>query len=254
MGINTRVQFYYSSAITKDNNNLDFNEGLGEINAQVSVGAKSPEQLAAAVQRALNDNSDNDYVVDFDRVTGFVTISSSVTFDLLAASGTSGFSILPTLGFTVDQTGSNSYTGTSPIMQIYRPQFLLQGWVAPEDNVEGVQPSVQESAQGEIEVVTFGQRSFMEFNLRFINDYDRNPTSIIEVNTNAVAEARAFLNFCITKSPIEIMRDRDNPDVFETILLERTRGNRDGVGFNLSEISRLQGWYETGTLVFRKIS
>jgi hypothetical protein len=254
MGISTRVKFYYINPITKDNNNLDFNEGAGEINAQVAVGAKSPEQLALAVQRALNDNSENDYTVDFDRTTGFITISSSIVFDLLAASGTSGFSILPTLGFTTDQTGLNSYTGTTPIQETYIPQFLLQDFLAPEDNIQGIQPSVQESAQGEIEVITFGNRSFFEFNIRFINDLDRNPTSIIEVNTNAIQETRDFLNFCITKSPLEIMRDRDNPAIFETIQLESNRSSRDGVGFRLQEIRGLQNWYETGLLIFRKIS
>lgn len=254
MGITTKPQFYYIDPITKDNNNLDFDEGLGEINASVTVGAKSPEQLALATQRALNANSDNEYTVDYDRVTRLITISSSSNFDLLAATGTSGFSILPTLGFLTDQTGSNSYTGTETVGNVYRPQFLLQDFVAPENNVEGVEPSVQESAQGEIEVITFGNRSFFEFNIRFINNFDRDPTSPVEVDLQGIENARTFLNFCITKSPLEIMRDRNDPDTFETILLERTRGNRSGVGFELTEIRGLQEWFETGLLVFRKIS
>jgi hypothetical protein len=202
----------------------------------------------------MNAQGSQDYTVSFDRDTRLVTISASSNFDLLATTGTSGFSILSALGFLTDKTGSNSYTSDLAIGNTYTPQFLLQDWVAPENNKEGIEPSVQESANGEIEVLTFGDRSFFEFNIRFINDFDRAPNSLIETDINAIQNARNFLDFCTNRSPLELMRDRDDRNTFETIRLERTRSDRSGVGFDLREMRGLQGWYETGTLVFRKIS
>jgi hypothetical protein len=251
MGIKTRPVFYYISPILKSNKNLDFDEGSGELNAAVTIGAKSIEQLMTDVQKAMNEKGSQEYTVSFDRDLRFVTISASGNFDLLATTGTSGFSILSSLGFVSDKTGANSYTSDLAIGNVYQPQFLLQDWKAPEDNKESIQPSVQESANGEIEVFTFGSRSFFEFNIRFINDFDRPKGSYVETNTNAISEARAFMNFITTRSPLEIMRDRDDKDDFETIRLERTRSSRDGVGFELREMRGLQDWFETGTLVFR---
>lgn len=253
MGIKTRPIFYYISAITKDNKNLDFDEGSGELNASVTIGAKSVEQLMLAVQKAMNAKGNQEYTVSFDRDLRFVTISAASNFDLLATTGTSGFSILSTLGFLTDKTGSNSYTSDLPIANTYTPQFLLQDWVAPENNKEGIEPSVQESANGELEVLTFGDRSFFEFNIRFINEFQHAPNSVIETDTNAIQNARNFLDFCTSRSPLELMRDRSDRNSFETIRLERTRSDRSGVGFDLREMRGLQDWFETGTLVFRKL-
>lgn len=253
MGITTRPTFYYISPIRKNNKNLDFDEGSGELNASITIGAKSIEQLIVAVQKAMNEKGSQEYTVSFDRDLRLVTISATSNFDLLATTGTQGFSVLSSLGFTSNKTGNNSYTSDLAIGNVYTPQFLLQDFKAPEDNKEGIEPSVQESASGEIEVITFGSRSFFEFNIRFINDYDRAPNSPVEVDTNAVQNARNFLDFCTTRSPLEIMRDRNDKDDYETIRLERTRSDRSGVGYELTEINGLQGWFDTGTLVFRKI-
>jgi hypothetical protein len=251
MGINTRSSFYYIQEVTKDNNVANFNEGSGEIVANVPVGGRSIEQLMVLVQRTLTNAGSNTYIVDFDRITRLVTISADANFSLLPSS--SGFSIFTFLGFESDQTGSDSYTATIPIGVEYVPQFRLQEFVAPEDNVENVSAKVNEAADGAVEVFSFGLRRFFEFNIKYINDYDRGKNQPIETNLNGVQETRDFLNFCIKKQPLEIMRDRDDKNSFETILLESTSGSRDGTGFKLREIRGTQGWYDTRKLKFRVV-
>jgi len=255
--VQTKSQFYYVEDINETNFRLDFDDGLGEVTAEVDVGSYSPEELMVALNTALNLAGDQEYTVSFDRVTRLVTISASGNFDLLISTGGSaGTSIYGVLGFTgADLTGSNSYTADSEMVTVYRPQFYLQEYTAFEDNVESVSASINESASGKIEVISFGQRQFSEFNIKFITDLERSKSNILDNNQNAVQEARDFLNFIIKKGNLEFMLDRDNPNDFDTVLLESTKASRSGTGFLLKELTNLSlsGYFETGRLKFRKV-
>lgn len=257
MTIRTKSIFYWIDNVTDENYRLDFNEGVGELTAAVDFGAYSIEQLMNKVASALNDEGDNDYSASFDRTTRLVTISADNNFDLLVNSGTGGVSIFELLGFTgSDRTGDDSYTGNNKIGYYYRPQFFLQDFIDHEDYQESVQAVVNEAASGVIETVSFGSRQFFEMNITLINSNpDISKDSIVEGNSAGVEEARVFLRFCIKKGPLEFMPDRDALASFDTVLLESTPGNKDGVGYKLKElVSRgLAGYFETGRLKFRKV-
>lgn len=254
MAILTRPVFYTVEPIGLDNFTLEFDEGIGELIAELNPGSYAIEELMIEVARAMNDIGTLTYTVDFDRVTRLVTISSTAAFDLLISSGSTGTDVFTLLGFTgADLTGLTTYDGDSLMGTEYLPQFPLQRFKGFEDNKRGVQASINESASGIVEVITFGTRSFMEFNIRYITNLEMLPGHPIINDPTAVQKVRAFLDFCITKGRLEFMKDETDRDTFDTILLESTRVDRQGVGYQLKEMNRLIGYFETDRLRFRKI-
>ena len=257
MTIQTKSMFYYVDPVDLTNLNLDLDDNAVEVTAEVDVGSYAPTELMTAVQEAMNLVGIQEYTVSFDRTTRLVTISAAGNFDLLFGSGSNAStSIASLLGFpAVDQTGTNSYTGTTAIGTAYRPQFPLQDYVDFEDFQNNVGASVNESGSGKVEVVTFGLIEFAQFNIRYITNRSRPKDNILENNSSAVEEARDFLRFIITKSNLEFMKDRDTPSTFFTVLLESTRLSRDGVGYRLRELTNqnLDGYFDTGRLLFRKV-
>lgn len=256
--INTRSSFYYiEESIDTINLWLDFDEGSGEISAQVDPGSYTPTDLASAVEDALNDSLGvNTYTVTFNRTDRTFTISSTVAFDLLITSGThAGTDVFSILGFTgADLTGASTYTGAEAVTE-YRPQFYLQDYVDQEDLRKSVQATVNKSASGIIEVVKFGTEKFFEFNIRMITDIDQGVHTWVENNATGVSDARLFMRFITDKKDLEFIPDRSDPATFYKILLESTEESKDGTGYRLKELyaQGLVGYYETGKLVFRLI-
>ena len=251
--IKTRSQFYFISPISENNFAIPVQDNLGEFSASVRIGSYSPTDLGIAVSFALNDSGNQEYEVIFNRATRTYTISAPNNFDLLFATGiTVGQSVHPSMGFdNIDLVGSNSYTSQNAAGFSYRPQLFLQDYVDKDDFQEGVDASINESASGVIEVITFGINNFYEFNIKYATDRDLGKDSIIEKNLLGVSELRDFLRFATTKANIEFMKDRDNVAQFDRILLESTSSSGKGVGFKLKELSRIDGFFETGKLKFR---
>lgn len=261
MTVKTRPRIYYINPITESNNTISMREPNQppalEITASLFVGSRTIEDLITEVERALNDSGANEYTVTIDRATRIVTISADDTFELLVSSGASiGTGVFGLIGFTgSDRTGASSYIGDNAIGFSYVPQFQLQSFKSFDDNVDGVQSSINESAAGVVEVVTFGDVRFMEFNLFGITNLFKTKGNPIENNPTGLEDTRALMEFLVKKSPVEFMIDKDNVASFDKILLESTRANRKGTGYRLEElISRdLNDHYETGVLKFRKV-
>jgi len=261
MTIQTKPAFYYVSPIDGNSNLANFTEpnitGTIELTATFNVGARSPEQLMSEASRGFNAAGGQDYTVSFDRNTRFVTISSSDTFDILAGSGSNfGISIYGLLGFNqIDLTGQSSYTAQNQLGSEYLTQFPPQGFLDFDNNLGGIQPSVKESASGVVEVVTFGNRRLMEMELPFINSLPQAKNSVRQNNPTGLEDARQFMEFLITKSPLEYMKDKTNRSVFDTVLLERTRQSRTGTSYRLQEQvgQGFEEHYTTGRLTFRKL-
>lgn len=261
MTIKTRVLFYYIDPITKDNNVINFREPNNapalELTSVLNVGSRSMEKFIDEVQRGLNSVGQETYTLTLDRETRLVTITCTDTFELLVSSGSNiGTSVYSLLGFNgVDRTGSTSYVSDTPIGSSYSPQFPPQSFTSFDDNERGIQSSINESANGTVEVVTFGSKKLMDMEIMYITERFRGKDSFIENNANALSEARQFMNFLITKSNLEIMLDRDDRATFIEILLERTPQDSKGTSYQIREmISRgFENYFTTGKLVFRKV-
>jgi len=260
MSISTIPVFYFIDPVTSDNQLLNFvepNISGDELLATVAIGARSMTNLMTAVEAGLNDAGANTYSVTFDRDTRIVTISGDDDFNLLVSSGSNvGLGVFSLLGFTgADRTGTDTYDGDTAIGTEYIPQTLPQGFKSFDNNKEGILASVNEAADGTLEVVTFGNRSFMEFNLEWITDLSRSRGNFIENNQSALDQVNEFLTFAIRKIDMEFMEDRDTRGTFDTVLLESTPISRQGTGYELKEFfnRKIQNYFETGILKFRKV-
>lgn len=258
MNLKTYPLIYWGYEIDETNNKLNFDEGSGELTATIPTGSYSFEQLMDAVKLALDAASilPQVYFVSAIRSSRKVQITSTANFSLLVSSGTlSGVAPWGLLGFTDgDLSGTNSYIGDSPSGDLYKPQFLLQDFLHPDQDVRFIESSINESANGDIQTVSFGQRRFMTFSLKFITDV---PTDGVVIRYNPFGENDAidFMKFIITKAPFEIMLDEANPNEFFTLLLESTDTSGDGTGYQLKPMigNNLPDFYETGILRFRVV-
>ena len=61
MSITTYSQFFYGHTITESNYYLDFNEGSGELTAELNSGSYSLEDFATEVARAMKKEDDTSY-------------------------------------------------------------------------------------------------------------------------------------------------------------------------------------------------
>lgn len=252
MGIKTYSTFIYGHTITDLNKYIDFNEGAGEISATISIGSYTLNDFTVAVAAAMNKAGTQEYTVLLDRATRLITISSLSNFDLLPVTGTnSGLSAYTLLGYSIDVTTSISHEADSQSGTRYDPQNILQKFVDFNDNIKTTNSVSRQTATGRVEVVSYGTVSFMECSIMPITDIS--PQLSIKSNSNAVSEFRAFMNYCITKAPIEFVADIDTPSTFVECLLDSTKESKDGVDFKIKELfgRKLFGYYESGTLTFR---
>ena len=261
MTIQTRSSFYYIDEISIFNRILNFKEdgNPDELTAEIAIGSYSMNDLAQAVQLALNDAGSQEYTVTLDRTTRFYTISAATNFELLVDTGSAaGASAYSLLGFTgSDLSGTNTYTSDSAAGTVFNPQYLFQNYIQFDDWQEATHAKVNESGSGIIETVSFGQRKFSQFDLMFITDIPQNDSkSPIENNPTGVADARAFFVFATKKGDFEFMPDRDNPAFFCTVLLESLPRHKDGTGFTMQEMysRNLAGYYTVRDVKLRLVS
>lgn len=255
--LKTFSSFYYGFDVNTQNLYLNFKEAGAEISAPVAVGSYTLTQMAEAIQNTLNTYGfSNTYTVTVDRVTRIITIAATGTFQLLPVTGTQASnSVLPLIGFTTDRTGGTSYAGNTAAGSKYEPPFRLQSYVPIEHWTGAALATVNKAASGRVEVVKFGNESFMQANIMYVNDYDQIVNNILKSDPNGVDNLLEFLKYGITKGPMEFMPDIDDPDFFYELILESTPDNKDGVSFRLNEMydKGMPGWYETGILKFRQV-
>lgn len=250
MGISTYSGFTYGHTITTNNQNIDFAEGLGELTAAIPIGSYSLGDFVLAVAEAMNLVGGFSYAASVDRSTRKITLSASGSFELLVTTGTNvATSAFPLMGFTTDRSpnpvhGSNDASG-----EFYTPQNLLQRFTDFQDNIKTINPSVRQTASGLVEVVSYGTVPFMECMIMPITDVT--PQLSIISNANAVSEFRDFMNYCITKAPIEFVPNVLIPNTFQKCILESTPESSSGVDFKIKENKKLFNWYESGALTFR---
>lgn len=261
MSITTRSSFYYGHTVTLSNFQVDFDEGSGEITADLPVGSYSLTSFAAQIAASMTDTGLLSYSATVDRATRKITISEdlSTDFDLLASSGThTGTSALTLAGFSADKTVGFSHESDSASGKEYRPQFLLQEFVDFDDFQQASQAAVNVSASGATEVVSFGLIKMAEMSIKFASNIDQGTGNIIETNATGVADLREFLQDITGKSFFEFNPDRDAPAVFRKVILDKLSGggSKDGTGYKLQEEygKNMPGYFSSGKLTLREVS
>lgn len=258
MALKTRSKFYYGIEIASPNLFLDFDEGSGEIVTELVAKSYAPTEATSYLGSAMSSSTGATltYSWSFNRTNRKLTVSSTSPFDLLIASGThSANAAWDSLGFTggVDLTGASSYTAPDAVGVEYLPQFYLLDYVAPDQRQEAIEATINETGSGIVEIVKFGNRTFVEFSIEYINNYCTDGL-IIEIDPSAYESSVDFLKSITNKEIIEFMPDRDDASVFYKLQLDKTEESAQGIGYKLKEMADLDGYYRTGKLVFRVVS
>lgn len=255
MALGTQSKFYYGFEIDSTNNKIDFDEGGPELTATLSIGEYSATEIALEVQNQLNAEGALTYTVTFNRTTRIFTIAATGVFSLLITSGTNnGTSAYGAIGFTgADVTGFATYSGAAAGSS-YLTQFFIQDYTSADNWVKAADASVNKSASGKVEVISFGVEAFFEGNLKFVTDRDMTG-GFIRNNPTGVSDLRQLMTYLITKAPVEFMPDSDDEPTFYKIILESTPDQSNGTGFKLNELDGqgLRDFYETGVLKFRVV-
>lgn len=259
MAIGTFSTFYYGTKITTTNFRINFRENVDELTAEVEQGTYSLIEFLGAIKNAMEAASQlpQEYVISVNRSTRQITITAAAPFELLLSSGSQvGTSPFALMGFTqgVDLTGATSYAGASGAGSEYTTQFPLQDYVLGDHNQERIDPSVNESASGRIEVVSFGIRKIFEMSFKYITDFVQDG-KVIRNNPTGIADAVDFFENITDKGPFEFMPDSANRSTFFKVLLESTSGSKNGTGFKLKELTgqNLPGYFETNRVKLRVV-
>lgn len=256
MALSTFSKFYYGHIVNETNRFINFDEGSGELTAELTSGYYSATEYAAEVKRALDAEGLLTYNVTFLRSTGQLQISSTSNFTLLFATGSQvGESAGPLMGFSaIDLSGLSSYTSQNRSGKVYFPQFILQSYVDKDDSEGLIDSTVNKSASGQVEVIRFGVENFVEFNIRYITNTLMDGV-VIKNNPQGLESARDFMKYLITKGRFEFMADEFDPNTYYTLQLERSPEDQNGTKYKLKEqVSRgLPDIYETGILICRVI-
>lgn len=255
MAIGTFSKFYFGTEITLKDSKIDIDEGSGELTGTLDLGVYSLTALAAELQQVLNAIGTDTYTVTFNRDTRIYDIVSTGTFSILIDTGTnSSAGAYPVFGFTgsVDLSSAASHTGDSGAGSEYVTQFPPQNFVAPDFRKEKGDASVNQTASGVVEVISFGDIRFIEMDLLFITDIKMDG-KVIGNNPTGVQDAIDFLTFAIKRGAIEFMPDRDTTSTFFQVILDKTPEDGKATKFKLKEETgkNLPGIFRTGKLDFR---
>lgn len=254
--INTYSKFYYGLEVTDENRYLDFDEGSGELTAEIQNGFYTLEELAQAVEDELNEIGSLTYTVSVNRTTRIITISAGSNFDLLWDSGTNTANTIgELLGFAVasDDTSASSYASDSASGSVYLPQFKLQDYIDSNSYRMLRNATKQKSASGLIEVINFGTDQFFEFSIKFATNIPQPSTGPIINNSSGVEDLQDFMQWITRGAQVEFMPDSATPSTYYKLVLDSGGGDSNGLGYKLQEQygRGLVGYFETGVLKFR---
>lgn len=256
MSLTTFSIFYYDYEVDSDNFQISFDEGSGELTADVDLGSYTATEIAQAVKTAMDATGALIYTVVFNRTDRSFEISSTAPFDLLVSSGMSSVKLFTKLGFTgADRTGLSIYTG-GVSGDFYAPQFILQDHISTDNQQNLIKPAVNITANGQVEVVRFGVEKFLTLNIKYItNKMNAADSKIIRSNPTGVADLQRFMQFITLKKHVEFMPNELSRNTYQTLLLENTPSDKNGTGYLLHELydKGLPNFFETGKLVWRLI-
>lgn len=253
--IDTKSVFNFGHEVTTSNNELCFDEGSGEIIAELTPGNYSLAEFAFEIERAMRDAGTLDYSVSVTRTANAntVTISAGSAFDLLVSTGSTLVSVFTLAGFTGgNRTGASSYTGNAKSGKQYYPQFLIQSYAGSEHLQESFDYTLNRTPSGRVELVRFGVDKFVEAELKFITNLPMDGI-VIESNPTGVEDAVEFLKYITQKGRFEFVADRSTPATYQRVILESLPGYSDGTGYRLREMinENLRDIYDVGLMKMR---
>ena len=257
--LSTHSKFYYNYEVDSSAYNLAFKEGAGpELIAELQIGSYTLTDFIDEVERAFNDTDGAalTYTVTVNRTTRIITVAATGTFSLLVATGsTLGTEAYTTMGFTgADRTAAATYNGNLGAGNSYSTQFKLQSYV-PIESLQGASDGVvNKSATGVVEVVKFGTEELIKCNLRYVTSRALSG-DVIRNNPTGYEDLITLMQFFTTKAPFEFMPDENDSSTFIKCILESTQFDKNGLKYEIKELydRNLPGFYETGTLTFRKV-
>ena len=257
MAIETFSVFYYGLKIDASNNLLDFNDGASTITSTIPSGTYSFQGLFDVIQNQMNADGANVYTWTVDRDTRLVNVASTGgTFELEIASGpSSAVSPWTLLGFpAADQTGATDYDGTSAAGKEYKPQFKLQDYVPKENFKTRRDSSVNESASGITEVISFGLVSFIEMSFKWITNKTTD-NKHMKNNPTGEADANDFFTDITERGIFEFMPDENNRSTFSKVTVDRMPGDSKATGYQLKELTgkSLPGYFEVNGVRLRVV-
>lgn len=260
MSISTFSVFYTTIVVNSENNYINFDEGAAEFSPTIDGGSYTVTEILTAIKTAMDGAGALTYTVALDRDTRQVTISSTANFSLLLSTGSQvSNAIWSSIGFTsgADLSAASTYTGASGAATEYKPQFIMQDYIESQNFKQKISPTVNESASGKIEVVSFGTRQFFEMSFKFITDLAMDGV-VIKNNPSGISDFRAFLDSIILKGNLEFIPDIGDRSTFFKVLLEDipSGGGGKGTGYKLVELTskNLPGIYELNKIRFRVVS
>lgn len=257
MALLTFPAFNYGHNITNDNYFINFSEGGPELSATIKTGSYTLGSFINAISSAMNAVGGQAYTVTLDRTTRKITISAPSSFELLINTGSQkNISAYSLIGFNgADLTGLSTYEGDSASGSQYIPQFLLQDYVDFEDEQRKAAASVNESASGRVQVSSYGTVKLMSCNITLATNIT--PQVAITESPTGYDDLRTFMEYAKEKYDLEFIPDIINNPSSNIVncLLEKTPEAKDGTAFKLKELysRNLTGYFETGSLQFRKI-
>jgi hypothetical protein len=251
------ADFYFGTRVTDQAFVLDFEAASVIYSIRVPYGRWSPKAMRAVLETNILAQSGIACIVSFNYSTRRYRLDFDSTVEILGATGpNAGVSILPVLGFdTIDQTGTQ-FTGTSQASLKFSPNFVLNPFQDKVNTLELLGGRFQESVSGRSEVVSFGERRFYRFGTRYITDKVLDGSSYIKTNTQAVNQARSFLEHVLKLSTIDLILDRtkiSNTFDFEPDdIIRRNLGNASFTVIELNEMvgEGLQGFYSIDPLQY----
>lgn len=258
MSINTFSAFTYGHTVTEDNQYINFSEnGVDELSAVIDVGAYTLADFANKVAQAMNEEGTLNYTCTVDRETLKLIISADSNYWLYVTTGTNvSISAYSLMGYTTDRSNVNNQEGDNISGSVYYPQFKLQRFVDFDQNVSFKNSSVNESASGVVEVVSFGEVRIMEADLAIFTSL-KTDGQHIRNNPNGYQDAINFLHYIITKAPIEFIYDADNLGTSQIVdvILESTESDRNGTGIKIKELyaTLAPDFFSAGLLRFRQL-
>lgn len=258
MSVVTYSKIYYNYVVTTTNNLIDFQESAGVLLATLTPGSYTLTTLASEIKRALDAAGLLTYTVTVNRSTRKYTISAGSTFKLLTTSGTHlGFNAFTLIGFSgADKTGASSYVGQNATGVEFKNQFKFQDHISNVNWEEAISSTINESADGTLELITFGTRQFVQLNIIYATNIPQASNSSIRNNPTGVDDLRLLLQYLRTKGPIEYMENESDPTTFLTLICESTPDSNTGTAFKIKEMydKGLPGYFQTGDLKMRVVT